>query len=192
MPGTQCNKGPGVENALGLWEIPSLCGNTECSTWFYNLSVLAFINFWREGLHPTHTDTCPSTLSLKLLCRVFFILCIFAIKLSGGNKDVKLCEGAFWWCSVYVQKWCLAAPFYYFYQNPLSLLIVFDGVYLPESKLSLQLLVSVCVDRLSSCIVLKSCQITFGLWMLEGRNVMPCNSQQTYTYKYLINQAPLI
>lgn len=126
-------------------------------------------------------------------CAVFFfILCIFAIKSSGGNNDVKLCEGAFWWCSVYVQKWCLAAPFYYCYQNPLSLLIVFDGIYLPESNSSLQLLVSVCIDHLSSCIILKYCQITFGLWMLEGGNVMPCNSQQTYTYKYLINQAPLI
>lgn len=168
MPGAQCNKGAGVENALGLWGIPSLCGNSECSTQFYNLSVLAFSSFWREGLHPTCTDIFPSTLSLKLLCCVFFILCIFAIKSSGGNNDVKLCEGAFWWCSVYVQKWCLAAPFYYCYQNPLSLLIVFDGIYLPESNSSLQLLVSVCIDHLSSCIVLKYCQITFGLWMLEG------------------------
>lgn len=132
MPGDQCNNRPRVENALGLWEIQSLCTAFCIPTKFYDLSVLAFINFWRECLHPALTDICSSTLSLKLLCCVFFILCIFAIKSSGGNPDVKMCEGVFWWCSVYVQKWCLAALFYNCYQNLLSWLIVFNDVYLPE------------------------------------------------------------
>lgn len=155
-----------MRNSISLW-------NTECSTQFYNLSVLAFVNFWRESLYPTHTAICPSTLSLKLLCHGFFILCIFAIKSSGLNQDVKFYEGAFWWCTVYVSKVVFGSPILLLLSKSTFLVNCFWWSW--PARVKLETSVTCFSVHLSSCIVLKSCQITFGLWMLEGRSVMPCN-----------------
>lgn len=120
----------------------------------------------------------PLYLILQITVLCFFILCVLAIKSSGGNQGVKLCEAlwciscAFWWCSLYVPKWCLAAPFYYCYRNPISLLIVFGSVFLPESDLSLLLLVSVCIDHLSSC----SPEISFNSLEVMNAWGQECNA----------------